>query len=1080
MAGEESKSGFPWIIVIVVLIIAAGAYYYITYMQPAVPEEPEDIYGPQLEALNSEIANAGTSSAVETARTKVNDIKDKLTGSYAKYLPLAEAQLAVLDMIDLNLEYINEADSYTEVDCSKDYTSFLSDMEGAEAKLNSAKSKVNSYINTDPNSTATLLLNKLNTIDAAGMAVFAEMIERDYSKNCVAEETAEGVYPTPLTKEEALNLVVNEIVKDNDYYVYMIDTPLEPGTIVTIKRPEGDYNVSITENTWLLFVDEEPGAPFAHPTKIVLISQATAKYRVYDSQYYPIVNGVSYWSTMEERMNESYIAYPEDPDLDVELVESTTYEYRYYYDSMGAPGSGVPTGTSVPFDDDLCCEGVEKKKFGLVIQGYDEPMFKSDTVNAYNMLKGRGYSNADINYLTADAGDALSDGQTTLANVAAALANIGTNADCCDEVFIYISSHGASAQQWQYKNKATGETTWTSSAASLPGGVANWEYTGNTAKHHMVELNPQFTTPSPTPGGAPVTHGSPNGGKAWSTAIATYLDNIDSCYVTVMYFSCYSGTAANALAGKGRTIITPVGDRPAWGRSTPGFGSYFTNWFIEAKGQGKSDKEAFDYAKQKTSADAAAKGRVQTGTWTSSTERCRCCHVVCDESDYICKVIAGEGIDSPLCPKVGDYCGETPPPPPGHYECTAESLCEFVMGEGEDSCQTDEDCRDWIPPPVGHYECSDEETCDFVLGEGEDSCQTDEDCRYDDAVCGDGTITPPEGCDWGSPNTNKCPEGTYCTIDCECKDLETTEVCGDGKISLPDEECDGGNILFDICPPGYECRICKCEPLEIWCGDGKIDPPEECDHGNTITERCENTGEVCQSCQCIPRDEATHAECVDEKCVEVQGYGEDLCWSDSQCEEPTHSECHNEACIEVEGEGADECWTDEDCYEEEPEDYGICGDDVIDEPWEECEWDDDCYENEICIECLCYEIPAYCGNGVIDAGEECEDHSDCSEEQACGGNCRCVDPPSLDCEYICGQMNLPIILGHGYATVEACGEAAEEDPTPCHTTCIKYGFERIDNIAGWDSCCCKKRELFPCSDCPGQNPVCPPCPSGYQ
>ncbi len=1052
MAGEESKGGIPWVLVIAVLIIAAGIYYYITYMQPAA--EPEDLYGPQLEALNSEISRVETQGAADNARAKVDDIKSKLTGSYAKYLPLAEAQLAVLDVIDLNLEYYSEADSYARngVDCTKDYASLISDMQGAEAKWNTAKSKVNGYIYDNPNSTATLLVTKLDAIDVGGMGVFAEIIERDYSENCVPTEQATG-YATPLTKEESLRLVVNEVVKEQDYYVYMIDAPLVSGDIVTIPRPEGDYNITITENTWFFFLDSEPFAPFAHPTKFVFVSQATAEYDVYDAEYSPVINGITYWSTLDERLDPNQIVYPENASVeDVELLGSM-YEYRFTYDSLGAPGSGVPVGTPVPFDDALCCEGVEKKKYGLVMQGYDEQMFKSDTVNAYNMLKLRGYSNADITYLTANAGDALSDGQTSIATLAAALNNIIRNAKCCDEVFIYFSTHGASVRHWQYKHKTTGETKWIKNMGELTGGAANWEYTGSTGKYHLMEINPQFTTPPTEPGGAPVTHGSAGGGKGWSYEIAAFLNNIDSCYVTVMYFSCYSGIAAPTLAGKGRTIITPTGDTTAWGRSTPGFGSYFTNWFIDAKvlgapgadanGDGKvSDKEAFDYAKAKTTADATAKGRAQEGTWTPSTERCRCCHVICDEAnDYLCKAVEGDGTDSEKCPKVGDYCGPvTVTPPEDHMECVG-SVCMAVPGAGEDTCVTDEDCR------------------------------------VEEPVCGDGAITGVEECDYGSPNTNKCPEGKYCKDDCLCHDLETSVVCGDGKISSPYEECDGGNVLFKICPEGYECRICKCEPIQSVCGDGKIQGTEECDHGNTATKECPTAGEVCQNCQCIPREEATHRECVDEACVEVQGYGEDQCYSDSQCEVPRHSECQNEQCVEVEGEGRDECITDEDCIG--PEEPPLCGDGVI-EGYEECEEDNDCSEGQVCLDCFCFDIPAYCGNGVLDAGEECERDSDCSEEQACGGNCQCVDPPSLNCDYICGQMGLPIIIGHGYPNADACAAAAAEEATTCYTKCIKSGFYRVDNIAGWDSCCCKKKEMFPCSDCPGTNPVCPPCPSGYQ
>jgi len=1037
MGGTGEKGKFPLGVVIgivaVIAIIVGGYIYYTTMVQE--PEEREDIYGPQLEALNNEIYHVSTKAGAASARSKLETIEDAIAGDpfYNRYMPLVEAQKAVLDLIDIEYLYYDEADEYAEsgVDCSKDYDELVSAFEGAESDANSAKYSVNNYLYENEDSTAEVLLTRVDAVDVEGMNVFLEILDRDYTKSCVEPEAPTG-YTTPLSKEDAILLVLAEVVGENDYYVYMLDEILDSGALITIPRPEGDYNISLDRDVWFFYLDEEPLAPFAHSTHLVLVNVDDAEYTVYDEEYYPIIDGISYWSTLEERENEENVIYPAEPEFELEEMNLSGVEYHYKIDYLGAPGSGVPAGTPVPFDDDLCCDGVEKKKYGLVMQGYDEQMFKSDTVNAYNMLKLRGYSNDDITYLTADEGDALSDGQTSIASLAAALNNIIRNAKCCDEVFIYFSTHGASVNHWEYKHKTTGEKKWIRNLGQLTGGAANWEATGNTGKYHVMDINPEFTTPATEPG-APVTHGSEGGGDGWSYEIAAFLNNMDSCYITVMYFSCYSGIAAPTLAGKGRTIITPVGDRPAWGRSTPGFGSYFTNWFIEAKMAGKSDKEAFDYAKAKTSADATSKGRTQEGTWTAPVGRCRCCHVICDEADnYICKAVEGDGTDSEKCPKVGDYCGPvTVPPEEYHMECVG-TVCMAVPGAGDDMCITDEDCGVEEPP--------------------EDEVP----------VCGDGKITSPEECDYGSYGTNKCPEGKYCKDDCLCHDLETSVVCGDGKISSPFEECDGGNVLFNICPEGYECKICQCEPLETWCGDGKIQGAEECDHGNTKTEECPTAGEVCQNCQCIPRSEATHRECVDEACVEVQGYGEDQCYSDSQCERPTHNACVDDMCVEVEGEGTDQCYSDDDC-EELPE----CGDDVV-EGWEECEYDEDCLEGEICFDCLCYEVPAYCGDGHLDSGEECEDDGDCGTGGVCSGACTCVYPPELDCDYICTEAGYPENHGQGFSSASECGSYVQSlwlPPPTCNVGCAYAFLYKATNIAGSTTCCCGDHEYIPCGDC---------------
>lgn len=1053
MRGSLNRGGTSLGIVIgivaVIAIIVGGYLYYTTMVQE--PEEREDVYGPQLEALNNQIYQVSTKAAAASARSKLESIETEITDDpfYNRYLPLADAQKAALDAIDIEYLYYDEADEYAEsgVDCSKDYDGLISSLEGAESKANNAKYKVNNYLYENENSTAEVLITRVDAVDTGGMGVFLEMLERDYSKSCIEPETPTGTYATPLSKEDAVSLVIAEVIGENDYYVYMVGETLDAGTDVTIPRSEGDYSIILEEDVWFFYLDEEPLAPFAHPTHLVLVSVDTAEYTVYDEEYYPIIDGVSYWSTLEERENEENVIYPAEPEFETEEMNfSAGVEYRYTIDFLGAPGSGVPAGTPVPFDDDLCCAGVDKKKYGLVVTGYDEEMFRSDTVNAYNMLKGMGYSNGDITFLTAQPGQDLSDGQTTTASVAAALNSIISNAKCCDEVFIYLSGHGSSVRHWQYKHKTTGQTKWITNLAQLSGGAANWEYTGSTGKYHKITLNPQFSTPAAEPGGSPINHGSEFGGRAWSWEFAAYLNDMDSCYITFMYYSCYSGTAAPTLAGKGRTIITPVGDNPAWGRSTPGFGSYFTNWFIEARGKGGdpavdkdgngaiSNKEAFDYAKGKTSADATGKGRVQEGTYTPPVGRCRCCHVVCPENK-ICTAVEGDGADSPLCPKIGDYCGTV---------------------EGPVTAITHTECS--------HYECI------VVEGEGEDQCMYDSDCEVEEeGECGDGAINGAEECDYGSYNTNKCPEGKYCKADCLCHDLETSVVCGDGKISRPNEECDGGNVMFNICPEGYECRICKCEPLETWCGDGKIQGTEECDHGNTKTKECATAGEVCQNCQCIPRSEATHRECVDEACVEVQGYAEDQCFSDSQCEQPTHMECIDDACVRVDGEGTNQCSTDEDC-EEPPE----CGDDVV-EGWEECEDDDDCLEGEICFGCLCYEVPAYCGNGVIDSGEECEDDGDCSSGGVCSGACTCVYPPELDCSYICSEAGYPENYGGGFSSTSECGSYVQIQwpPKTCFKVCWYSFLYKATNIAGESTCCCGDHEYIPCSGCPGPTPVCP-------
>jgi len=134
--------------------------------------------------------------------------------------------------------------------------------------------------------------------------------------------------------------------------------------------------------------------------------------------------------------------------------------------------------------------------------------------------------------------------------------------------------------------------------------------------------------------------------------------------------------------------------------------------------------------------------------------------------------------------------------------------------------------------------------------------------------------------------------------------------------------------------------------------------------------------------------------------------------------------------VELEGEGPDECYVNDDC--------GLFHTECQDE------------------ECVLVE-----GKG----DNECMVDDDCVE----------VEPPNLDCESICAQIPGADFLAQGLSSSTACKNALPDfyPSTTCYTTCRYPWFNRVDNIAGYDSCCCGVVKRFPCDDCPGQNPQCP-------
>ncbi|MDB4983749.1 MAG: hypothetical protein JWM82_4501 [Myxococcales bacterium] len=89
-------------------------------------------------------------------------------------------------------------------------------------------------------------------------------------------------------------------------------------------------------------------------------------------------------------------------------------------------------------------------------------------------------------------------------------------------------------------------------------------------------------------------------------------------------------------------------------------------------------------------------------------------------------------------------------------------------------------------------------------------------------ACGDGVVTGTEQCDLTAAKNT----GAYGTCNADCT---AAPECGDGKVQMPQEECDDGVNLTT-----YNAAK-KCGPGCKWashCGDGSVDGMyEECDQG---------------------------------------------------------------------------------------------------------------------------------------------------------------------------------------------------------------------------------------------------------
>ena len=232
-------------------------------------------------------------------------------------------------------------------------------------------------------------------------------------------------------------------------------------------------------------------------------------------------------------------------------------------------------------------------------------------------------------------------------------------------------------------------------------------------------------------------------------------------------------------------------------------------------------------------------------------------------------------------------------------------------------------------------------------------------------------------------------------------------VCGDGKLS-PGETCDDANTEdADGCSaacavePGYICLEPGTQCIQEVCGDGSRTVSETCDDGNTVpTDGCDSTCQVESGWVCPTQGAACLPRCGDgllvgaERCDDGNTTTGDGCgggcliepgWFDCP---PTGATCQQAVC----GNGVTEA--NEGCDDANDINGDGCNASCLREPVFEATG----------------EATAVCGDGARTLGEECDD-GNVLEGDGCSASC--TSETGFKCEDIHEEpdvVRLPVVF----------------------------------------------------------------------
>ena len=334
-------------------------------------------------------------------------------------------------------------------------------------------------------------------------------------------------------------------------------------------------------------------------------------------------------------------------------------------------------------------------------------------------------------------------------------------------------------------------------------------------------------------------------------------------------------------------------------------------------------------------------------------------------------------------------------------------------------------------------------------------------------VCGNGAREGNEQCD--GADRGLCTAAQTCSANCLCLNAAAQAACGNG-MREGTEQCDGADDAG--CAAGYACSAnCVC----VW-GSGASQQQSIC--GNSVREGLE----------------------------ECDGNDRGVCTSSQTCT----ANCVCQA-------------------QQQP----LCGNNVR-EGNEQCDGSDRtaCSSNQTCnMNCLCQAVQQQqsCGNNVREGNEQCDgtDKALCSAGYYCSQNCACLCTDD-DADLVCNSVdNCPANYnpGQGDRDGDGIGDECDTVPANCQVECSAIGLTNYAQGQNSNAvcnakiqqdlqaamaalqaqqcfttcryaesnstylsitmnqvsfgCCCLGpisawKEEFACTDCPGQNPVCPP------
>ena len=243
-----------------------------------------------------------------------------------------------------------------------------------------------------------------------------------------------------LSREQAIQIALDQHIypsDDHQMVALLWPEPITPSD--EIRGAYDDVGFQPTNESWFVWIDDDPFAYFSHPVRYLFIDRTNAETEILERDELPLLNDEAMWGDADEYLNEENRIFSNFEDFRLLSVQVTDYSNILFRQEKYSSKALIESleSLSLQSGDEKWCDG-KGHKVAILLSGADFGNLFGDIVDNITLmrsaLEAKGYTAYGV-FL----GRSGKDGYARLGEI---IKEHQGPEHCCDQIIVYYTGHG--------------------------------------------------------------------------------------------------------------------------------------------------------------------------------------------------------------------------------------------------------------------------------------------------------------------------------------------------------------------------------------------------------------------------------------------------------------------------------------------------------------------------------------------------------------------------------------------------------------------------------------------------------------